>query len=88
MALTPEEVRDVTFRRARWRRRGYDEDSVDAFLDYVCEELVRVRVDYGDLAHTSAENLRLRARLADLSGSDAADNQGSEPHAERAGRAH
>jgi len=66
MGLTPEEVRDVTFPRAPWGRRGYHEDSVDAFLDYAYAELVRLRVDDRDLARLSEENYALRAQLAAL----------------------
>lgn len=82
MALTPEEVRDVTFPRAPWHRRGYHEDSVDAFLDYVCAELVRLQVDYRDLARLSEENLALRQRVAELAGGTERANGGD------AGRQH
>lgn len=67
MGLTPEEVRDVTFPRAPWWRRGYHEDSVDAFLDYAYAELVRLRVDYRDLERLSDENVALREQLGELS---------------------
>ena len=66
MGLTPEEVRNVTFPHAPWGRRGYHEDSVDAFLDYAYAELVRLRVDYRDLARLSEENFALREQLAAL----------------------
>jgi DivIVA domain-containing protein len=33
--LTPEQVRDVAFSKPPIGRRGYNEDEVDAFLDYV-----------------------------------------------------
>ncbi len=66
MGLTPEEVRDVAFPRAPWGRRGCSEDSVDAFLDYAYEELVRLRVDYRDLVRLSEENFALRRQLSEL----------------------
>ncbi len=86
MGLTPEEVRDVTFPRPPWGRRGYHEHSVDAFLDYVCAELTRLQVDYRDLARLSEENVRLRQQLAELTGQrDAGDAQ---PAEESIGRHH
>lgn len=39
MVMTPEDVNNVKFSKPRFGRRGYDEASVDAFLDGVMESL-------------------------------------------------
>ena len=86
MGLTPEEVRDVTFPRAPWGRRGYHEDSVDAFLDYAHAELVRLRVDYRDLARLSEENFALREQLAALGAQPATVDSGRHRYADTSDR--
>lgn len=53
MALTPQDVRDKTFTSTRFRL-AYNEDEVDAFLDEVEAELIRLY----------AENEELRSKLA------------------------
>ncbi|MGZ4552589.1 MAG: DivIVA domain-containing protein [Mycobacteriaceae bacterium] len=83
MSLTPEEVREVTFPRAPWIRRGYHEDSVDAFLDYVTEELTRLRVDYRALARLTEENYELRLQLAERT--ETPGTRAQWPSAERSG---
>ena len=37
--MTPEEVREVAFRKPPIGKRGYDEDQVDALLDHIEDEL-------------------------------------------------
>lgn len=91
MGLTPEEVRDVTFPRPPWFRRGYHEDSVDAFLDHVTAELTRMRVDYRALARLSEENHELRQQLAERAVPRTVDlrgHDGQRPTRERPGLLH
>ena len=54
MTIDSADVRAITFERATWGRRGYDEDQVDEYLEMVADELSRLR----------AENVRANA-LAD-----------------------
>src|SRR5829696_6245433 len=54
MPLTAEDVQNVLFQTSKKRNAGYDEDEVDAFLDQVAAELMRL----------NAENDSLRAQLA------------------------
>ncbi|GGL14544.1 DivIVA domain-containing protein [Mangrovihabitans endophyticus] len=72
MSLTPDDVRNVSFRKPSVGMRGYDEDEVDAFLTEVERELGQLLED----------NLRLRGRArhgdADY-GSDAGSGYGSAP---------
>src|ERR1700744_3725804 len=41
MALTPADVHNVAFSRARIGKRGYNEQEVDLFIDLVEQELTR-----------------------------------------------
>lgn len=49
MPLTPADVHNVAFKKPPIGKRGYDEDEVDAFLDEVERELVRLVEDNNDL---------------------------------------
>jgi DivIVA domain-containing protein len=53
MPLTPADVHNVAFKKPPLGQRGFDEEEVDAFLDEVEQELVRL----------IEENNELRARL-------------------------
>jgi DivIVA domain-containing protein len=59
--LTPGELHSVVFARAALGRRGYDEEQVRNFLQYVERELVQI---FGDKAALADEVNRLRAQLA------------------------
>ena len=50
MALTPEEVRSITFRRPPLGRRGYAEEDVDAFLDEVYKTLTDLYAQISQLS--------------------------------------
>ncbi|QFG25394.1 DivIVA domain-containing protein [Actinomadura sp. WMMB 499] len=58
--LTPGELQSVVFARAALGRRGYDEDQVRDFLQYVERELVQIFSEKSALAE---EVDRLRARV-------------------------
>src|SRR4051794_26419798 len=49
MPLTPADVPNVAFKKPPIGKRGYDEDEVDAFLDEVERELVRLVEDNNEL---------------------------------------
>ena len=49
MPLTPADVHNVAFKKPPIGKRGYDEDEVDAFLDEVERELVRLVEDNNEL---------------------------------------
>lgn len=59
--LTPGELHSVVFARAALGRRGYDEEQVRNFLQYVERELVQIFTDKAALAD---EVNRLRAQAA------------------------
>ncbi|GGQ33760.1 DivIVA domain-containing protein [Actinomadura coerulea] len=59
--LTPGELQSVVFARAALGRRGYDEEQVRNFLQYVERELVKIFTDKAALAD---EVNRLRAQAA------------------------
>ncbi|WP_165978477.1 DivIVA domain-containing protein [Actinomadura darangshiensis] len=59
--LTPGELHSVVFARAALGRRGYDEEQVRNFLQYVERELVQI---FGDKAALADEVNRLRALAA------------------------
>lgn len=59
--LTPGELQAVVFARAALGRRGYDEEQVRNFLQYVERELVKIFTDKAALAD---EVNRLRAQAA------------------------
>ncbi len=42
MSLTPADVHNIAFKRPPMGKRGYDEEEVDAFLDEVEQELIRL----------------------------------------------
>lgn len=58
MRLTPADVHNVAFSKPPIGKRGYNEDEVDQFLDFVEAELARL-ID---------ENNELKQRVADLEG--------------------
>jgi len=58
--LTPDRVRSASFPPARLGRRGLDETNVQAFCDWVAEQVVRMMNERTDL---EAEVLRLRNRM-------------------------
>lgn len=49
MALTPEDVRNIAFRKPPIGRRGYDEEEVDAFLDEVEQSLTALYAQISQL---------------------------------------
>ncbi|WP_067499316.1 DivIVA domain-containing protein [Actinoplanes sp. TFC3] len=69
MPLTPADVHNVAFKKPAIGKRGYDEEEVDAFLDEVERELIRLL----------EENNELRAHL----GPGAAPGSGGEDAAQR-----
>lgn len=54
MALTPEDVRNVAFRKPPIGRRGYDEEEVDAFLDEVEQTLTGLYAQISQLTTGAA----------------------------------
>jgi DivIVA domain-containing protein len=76
MALTPADVHNVAFSRARVGKRGYSEQEVDLFIDLVEQELIRHIEEDAELRHRNAE-LRnrdggLKKREAELAKREAA----------------
>jgi DivIVA domain-containing protein len=67
--LSPADVHNVLFSRARLGRRGYDETEVDDFLDRVQFELSRL---VGEKSELRDEVTRLRSRLQESNGSSSA----------------
>ncbi|MFB4310897.1 DivIVA domain-containing protein [Actinomadura sp. GTD37] len=63
--LTPGELHSVVFARAALGRRGYDEEQVRNFLQYVEGELVQI---FSDKAALADEVNRLRAQAAEGGG--------------------
>lgn len=55
MALTPADVHNVAFSRARVGKRGYSEQEVDLFIDFVEQELIRHIEEDAELRHRNAE---------------------------------
>src|SRR5919198_1145183 len=49
MPLTPADVHNVAFKKPPIGKRGYDEEEVDAFLDEVEQELIRLLEENGVL---------------------------------------
>ncbi|BAX94589.1 DivIVA domain-containing protein [Mycobacterium shigaense] len=79
MALTPADVHNVAFSRARVGKRGYNEQEVDLFIDLVEQELIRHIEEDAELRHRNAE-LRnrdggLKKREAELAQREAALQQ-------------
>jgi DivIVA domain-containing protein len=60
MPLTPADIHNVAFKKPPIGKRGYDEEEVDAFLDEVERELVRLLED----------NLALKSHAGSAAGSD------------------
>jgi DivIVA domain-containing protein len=76
MGLTPADVHNVAFSRARVGKRGYSEQEVDLFIDLVEQELIRHIEEDAELRHRNAE-LRnrdggLKKREAELAQREAA----------------
>lgn len=76
MALTPADVHNVAFSRARVGKRGYSEQEVDLFIDFVEQQLIRHIEEDAELRHRNAE-LRnrdggLKKREAELAQREAA----------------
>lgn len=55
MALTPADVHNVAFSRARIGKRGYSEQEVDLFIDLVEQELIRHIEEDSELRSRNAE---------------------------------
>ncbi|MFF5288587.1 DivIVA domain-containing protein [Paractinoplanes globisporus] len=49
MPLTPADIHNVAFKKPPIGKRGYDEEEVDAFLDEVEQELIRLLEENGSL---------------------------------------
>src|SRR4051794_41793520 len=49
MPLTPADIHNVAFKKPPIGKRGYDEEEVDAFLDEVEQELIRLLEENGAL---------------------------------------
>ena len=49
MPLTPTDIHNVAFKKPPIGKRGYDEEEVDAFLDEVEQELIRLLEENGAL---------------------------------------
>jgi DivIVA domain-containing protein len=79
MPLTPADIHNVAFKKPPIGKRGYDEEEVDAFLDEVEQELIRLLEENGVLRDqmqrpggggapmpSGPSNMQLNAELADL----------------------
>ncbi|SDU40929.1 DivIVA domain-containing protein [Gordonia westfalica] len=75
MRLTPADVHNVAFSKPPIGKRGYNEDEVDQFLDFVEAELARL----------IEENTDLKQRVEELEGelADARSGAGAAPAEER-----
>ncbi|REE98049.1 DivIVA domain-containing protein [Thermomonospora umbrina] len=62
--LTPAELQSVTFPRAPLGRRGYDEERVRSFLQYIERELAQI---FSERTALADEVARLRERLSGVS---------------------
>ena len=68
MALTPADVHNVAFSRARVGKRGYSEQEVDLFIDLVEQELIRHIEEDAELESRGAafrHAARVRVRTTD-----------------------
>ncbi|MEV6966779.1 DivIVA domain-containing protein [Hamadaea sp. NPDC051192] len=72
--LTPDDVRQVAFRKPAFGKRGYDEEDVDTFLDAVehtvtalYDEIARLRAAAGEYAGPPRPSTSDGAVLAELS---------------------
>jgi DivIVA domain-containing protein len=52
MPLTPADIHNMAFKKPPIGKRGYDEEEVDAFLDEVEQELIRLLEENGSLRDT------------------------------------
>jgi DivIVA domain-containing protein len=76
MPLTPADIHNVAFKKPPIGKRGYDEEEVDAFLDEVEQELIRLLEENGVLQDqirrgpgpgpSAASTVVLNAEMADL----------------------
>jgi DivIVA domain-containing protein len=74
MPLTPADIHNVAFKKPPIGKRGYDEEEVDAFLDEVEQELIRLLEENGALrdqmqrpgAGGAASTMVLGGEFADL----------------------
>jgi DivIVA domain-containing protein len=73
MPLTPADVHNVAFKKPPIGKRGYDEDEVDAFLDEVERELVRLVEDNNEL-RAQVERLQHGAAPAPAAGGGAPEH--------------
>ncbi len=76
MPLTPADIHNVAFKKPPIGKRGYDEEEVDAFLDEVEQELIRL-LEENQVLHEqmqrpgpgpgpSASTMAMNAELADM----------------------
>ncbi|GAA0577696.1 cell wall synthesis protein Wag31 [Paractinoplanes ferrugineus] len=81
MPLTPADIHNMAFKKPPMGKRGYDEEEVDAFLDEVEQELIRLLEENnalsdtlsrggggGGMAPSNSSNMALNAELNDLVG--------------------
>ncbi|MEV6306334.1 DivIVA domain-containing protein [Actinoplanes sp. NPDC051861] len=75
MPLTPADIHNVAFKKPPIGKRGYDEEEVDAFLDEVEQELIRLLEENGALREqaqrgggggSAASTMVLNNEFADL----------------------
>ncbi|OLT26561.1 hypothetical protein BJF79_43430 [Actinomadura sp. CNU-125] len=74
--LTPGELQSVVFARAALGRRGYDEDQVRNFLQYVERELVQIFSEKSALAE-EVDRLRARTGSTAPDGGEGAGGEGT-----------
>ncbi|MCF3938467.1 DivIVA-like cell division protein Wag31 [Gordonia tangerina] len=79
MRLTPADVHNVAFSKPPIGKRGYNEDEVDQFLDFVEAELARLIEENGDLKQRVEE---LEGDLADARSGAPAAKSAAAPSAE------
>jgi len=75
MPLTPADIHNMAFKKPPMGKRGYDEEEVDAFLDEVEQELIRLleenealrdQVQHGGGGGAPASPMALNAELSSL----------------------
>ena len=54
MPLTPADIHNVAFKKPPIGKRGYDEEEVDAFLDEVEQELIRLLEENNSLRNQAS----------------------------------
>ena len=77
MRLTPADVHNVAFSKPPIGKRGYNEDEVDQFLDFVEAELARLIDENSDLKQRAEE---LESELAEAKASGGSAPAPSEDH--------